>query len=74
MMYANFRWLAKWLIFGETLQTPNERLAFYSAIWEYGVYADEPLNLSEKALKYFNEIVRPELDMQHGKQKLLENE
>lgn len=72
MMYANFIWRAEWLPFAETLCTPSERLAFMAAVWQYGIYADEPFNLSDNALSYFNRVVRPDLDRQHRKSKLIE--
>lgn len=68
MTGRHFKFNADWAVFGDALQDMQEQFDYYRAIFEYGAYEKEPLNLSGETLAYFNSKVRPMIDRQRKKQ------
>lgn len=67
-MRNSFYFFKEWYEFADRL-TDSERLSFYRAVVYYGLDEEEPVNLNGDSLKYFNEVIRPNIDKQHSKKK-----
>lgn len=64
MTYEYFIFVQDWWAFARTLQ-PKEHNALIRQIACYGLYGIAPIELCGDTLRYFNEVVRPDLDKQH---------
>lgn len=64
-----FWWRAEWVEYMDGIQSNTEKLNFARSIAEYGLFGKEPYRLSCEDLEYFNEVVRPDLDVQRKRLK-----
>lgn len=64
-----FTFKSEWMRFAQTITTIEERFNFYDSVANYGLLADEPIGLNTRALDYFNDVVRPDIDRQKGKRR-----
>lgn len=65
--YPKFLWLPIWVIYTESICNPQDEFLIHEAIARYGLYCEEPNITNPEHLKYFNDVIRPELDRQHRK-------
>lgn len=63
--YKKFRFHKSWHIFIEKLSEDAQKVALFDAIARYGIDDIEPKGLEGEALRYFDDVVRPNLDKQH---------
>lgn len=65
--YPKFRWFRTWVEYADSICNIQEATSFYDSIATYGLYKYEPTITNPEHLKYFNDVIRPELDSQHRK-------
>lgn len=68
--YEKFRYMPEWAEYNINIKDDKRRLAMAELIMFYGCcdVDEDGLNLyrvQEEDMKYFNEVIRPELDRQH---------
>ena len=59
-----FKFSAKWVEYGDKIATDEERLSYYRTISQYAFGdIDTPQEIKGEVLEYFNQYIRPSLDV-----------
>ena len=59
----NFSFSSKWVTYGDSIKSDRERVAYYLTISQYAFgIIDNPSELKDETLDYFNRNIRPMLD------------